>query len=168
VIFLREFLAVFNGNELVIGIIFACWMLLTGMGAMLGRAGQPSNKKNSTEISGFFLLGLLPMITVFMIRFLKTMVFPAGSMAGIVGILIFSASVLLCFCLLSGFLFTRLTVELSRKYGANLLGRSYAIESIGSIAGGLLFSFLLVYFLGTFQILFFILLLNLSVAVFIS
>ncbi len=86
-------------------------------------------------------------------------------MAGITGILIFSASVLLFFCLLSGYLFTRLTVELSRRYKANLLGKSYAIESMGSIAGGLLFSFLLVYFLGTFHILFLMLIINLSVAV---
>jgi len=165
VIFLREFLAVFNGNELVIGIIFACWMLLTGMGALLGRASPTPNKKNTIRISGFFLLGLLPLITVFMIRFLKNVVFPAGSMAGIAGVLIFSASVLLFFCLLSGFMFTRLTVELSRKFGANLLGQSYAIESIGSISGGLLFSFLLVYLLGTYQILFLILIINLAVAV---
>jgi spermidine synthase len=95
------------------------------------------------------------------------MVFPAGGMAGIVGILIFSASLLLFFCLLSGFLFTRLTVELSRKYSANLLGKSYAIESIGSIVGGLLFSFLFVYLLGTFQILFLVLIINLLVAVII-
>jgi len=165
VIFLREFLSVFNGNELVIGIIFACWMLLTGTGALIGRASPPSNTKNKTQISGFFLLGLLPLLTILIIRFLKNMVFPAGSMAGIAGILIFSASVLLFFCLLSGFLFTRLTVELSRKYSANLLGKSYAIESIGSIGGGLIFSFLLVYLLGTFQILFLMLIINLSVAV---
>ena len=165
VIFLREFLSVFHGNELVIGIIFACWMLLTGTGALIGQASPPTNTKNNTYISGFFLLGLLPLLTVFIIRFLKNMVFPAGSMAGISGILIFSASVLLFFCLLSGFLFTRLTVDLSRRYKANLLGRAYAIESIGSIVGGLFFSFLFVYFLGTFQILFLMLIINLSVAV---
>jgi spermidine synthase len=114
---------------------------------------------------GFFLLGLLPLLTVLIIRLLKNLVFPAGSMAGIAGILIFSASGLLLYCLLSGFLFTRLTVALSQKYGANLLSKSYAIESIGSIVGGLLFSFLLVYFLGTFQILFLVMIVNLSVAV---
>ncbi len=165
VIFLREFLSVFHGNELVIGIIFACWMLLTGTGALIGRTGPTANAKNLTHTTGFFLLGLLPMLTVIFIRLLKNIAFPAGSMAGIGGILIFSASMLLLFCLLSGFLFTRLTVVLSQKYGANLLGKSYAIESSGSIVGGLLFSFLLAYFLTTFQILFLVLIINLSVAV---
>ena len=165
VIFLREFLSVFHGNELVIGIIFACWMLLTGTGALIGRNSRPAKTKKKIHVAGFFLLGILPLLTVFVIRFLRNIVFPAGSMAGITGILIFSAFVLLFFCLLSGFLFTRLTVDLSRRYKANLLGRSYAVESIGSIAGGLLFSFLLVYLLGTFQILFLVLIINLSVAV---
>jgi spermidine synthase len=165
VIFLREFLSVFHGNELVIGIIFACWMLLTGTGALLGRSSPKAEGKNKIHITGFYLLGLLPLLTVFVIRFLKNIVFPAGSMAGVAGILIFSASVLLSFCLLSGFLFTSLTVALSRKYKSNLLGKSYAVESIGSIVGGLLFSFLLVYFLGTFQILFLVLIINLSVPV---
>ncbi len=165
VIFLREFLSVFHGNELVIGIIFACWMLLTGTGALIGHSSRPAKTKKNIHATGFFLLGILPLLTVFVIRFLRNIVFPAGSMAGITGILIFSAFVLLFFCLLSGFLFTRLTVDLSRRYKANLLGRSYAVESIGSIAGGLLFSFLLVYLLGTFQILFLVLIINLSVAV---
>ena len=164
VVFLREFLSVFHGNELVIGIIFACWMLLTGTGALMGRAEPPSSKIKIRFTAGFFLLGMLPLGTVFLIRFLKDMVFPAGSMTGITGILLYSALVLLPFCLLSGFLFTRLTTELSQKYKANLLGKSYVIESTGSIAGGLLFSFVLVYFLDSFQILFFILVLNLFVA----
>jgi spermidine synthase len=165
VIFLREFLSVFHGNELVIGIIFACWMLLTGTGALIGRSSLPAKTNKNIHSAGFSLLGILPLLTVFAIRFLKNIVFPAGSMAGISGILIFSASILLFFCLLSGFLFTWLTVDLSWKYKTNLLGKSYAIESIGSIVGGLLFSFLFVRFLGTFQILFLLLIINMSVAV---
>lgn len=164
VIFLREFLSVFHGNELVIGIIFACWMLLTGTGALIGRGNRTARVKDNAHTGSFFLLGILPLLTVFIIRLLKHLMFPPGSMAGIAGILIFSTSVLLFFCLLSGFLFTRLTVDLSRKYKSNLLGKSYAVESIGSIAGGLLFRFLFVYFLGTFQILFLVLIINLSAA----
>ena len=165
VIFLREFLSVFHGNELVIGIIFACWMLLTGAGALLGREFRAGKKKKDVNVMGFLVLGILPLLTVFAIRSLKNLVFPVGSMAGILGILLFSAALLLFFCLLSGFLFTRLTVGLSNKYRSNLLGKSYAIESIGSIAGGLLFSFLLVYILNTFQILFLLLIINLAVAI---
>ncbi len=165
VVLLREFLSVFHGNELVIGIIFTCWMLLTGTGALLGRSSQATKAGNKIHIGGFYMLGILPLLTVFAIRFLKNIVFPAGSMAGVTGILLFSASVLMFFCLLSGFLFTSLTVVISRKYKSNLLGKSYAIESIGSIVGGLLFSFLFVFLLDTFQILFLVVIINLLVPV---
>jgi hypothetical protein len=37
ILLLREFLTVFNGNELVIGVVLANWMVLTGIGAYLGK-----------------------------------------------------------------------------------------------------------------------------------
>ena len=37
IILLREFVSVFQGNELVIGVVLAGWMMLTGAGAFLGR-----------------------------------------------------------------------------------------------------------------------------------
>ena len=42
VFLLREFLSIFNGNELVLGIVLANWMLLTGTGAYLGKIGRAS------------------------------------------------------------------------------------------------------------------------------
>ena len=40
IILLREFLSVFHGNELVIGIVLAWWMVLTGTGSFLGRSSH--------------------------------------------------------------------------------------------------------------------------------
>ncbi len=37
IILLREFLSVFYGNELVIGIILGNWMIITGIGSYLGK-----------------------------------------------------------------------------------------------------------------------------------
>ena len=37
VILLREFLSIFFGNELVIGILLANWMLLTAIGSFAGK-----------------------------------------------------------------------------------------------------------------------------------
>ena len=36
VVVLREFIATADGNELVIGVVLALWMLLTGAGSLLG------------------------------------------------------------------------------------------------------------------------------------
>ncbi|MBN2189056.1 MAG: hypothetical protein JW699_06350, partial [Chitinispirillaceae bacterium] len=43
VIFLREYLTVFSGNELVIGLIFALWLLAAAAGSRAGRAFTFSN-----------------------------------------------------------------------------------------------------------------------------
>ncbi len=36
-VLLREMLAVYSGNELVMGVLLGSWLLLTGLGARLGR-----------------------------------------------------------------------------------------------------------------------------------
>ncbi len=165
VIFLREYLAVFHGNELVIGLILAAWLLLTGCGALIGRNIPSSGLKSNFTSAAFFFLGLIPILTVTGIRFFKNIVFPAGSITGIPGILLYSISGMFLFCILSGFLFTWLSAEISKKQRANLVNLSYGLESAGSIAAGILFSFLLVYILDTYQILFILLLLNLLTAI---
>jgi spermidine synthase len=164
VVFLREFLAVFHGNELVIGLVLAGWLVLTGTGAMLGM--NPLNTPGNSVLSpaAFLILGILPLLSVTGIRFFKNLVFPVGSMAGIPGITIYAAASMALFCLLSGFLFTWLSSEISMKYKSNLLNFTYALESIGSLAAGMLFSFVLVPLLNTFQILFIVLLANLAAA----
>ena len=162
VILLREYLAIFHCNELVIGVILAGWLLLTGTGALMGKNISPDLLNSRFPAVAFYMLGILPILTVFGIRFFKNIVFPVGSMSGIPGILLYSVAGMSVFCILSGFLFTWLSSWISIKHRSNLLNLSYAIESAGSIAAGLLFSFLLVHVLNTFQILFILLLLNLG------
>jgi len=40
IVLLREFLSIFYGNELVVGMILTNWMLLTGLGAYIGRISE--------------------------------------------------------------------------------------------------------------------------------
>ncbi len=160
IVFLREYLAIFHGNELVVGVILAGWLLLTGTGALIGKNIDPGSLRGNSPSYAFLLLGILPLITVLAVRFFKNLVFPVGSISGIPGILLYSIAGMSLFCLLSGFLFTWLSSWLSIKHGRNLLNLGYAVESAGSIAAGILFSFLLVHVLNTFQILFILFLLN--------
>ncbi len=60
VILLREFMAVFNGNELVIGLVLANWMILTGLGAFLGKFPLKIKKAFSVIVSGLLILSVLP------------------------------------------------------------------------------------------------------------
>ncbi|MFC2098300.1 fused MFS/spermidine synthase [Bacteroidota bacterium] len=165
VVLLREYLAIFHGNELVIGVILAGWLLLTGTGALIGKNISEHHMKSNFTSLAFLLLGILPLLTVVGTRIFKNFIFPLGSMTGIPGILIYSIAGMSIFCILSGFLFTWLSTRISMKHKSNLLNFSYATESAGSIFAGILFSFLLVYLLNTFQILFIILLMNLYIAI---
>jgi spermidine synthase len=46
VFLLREFLSVFYGEELVIGVLLSNWMILTGVGAYLSRSLASENMIN--------------------------------------------------------------------------------------------------------------------------
>ena len=43
IIFLRDFISVYNGNELIVGIILANWMFTTAIGAYLGKFIKKTN-----------------------------------------------------------------------------------------------------------------------------
>ena len=45
IILIREFLSVFYGNELILGIILANWLLLTGLGAYLGKFSEKMQQR---------------------------------------------------------------------------------------------------------------------------
>ncbi len=165
VVLLREYLSIFHGNELVIGIILSAWLLLTGTGALMGSKLTRESGGSRFPSIAFYLLGILPVLTVLGIRGFKNIAFPVGSMAGIPGILLYSLAGMFVFCILAGFLFTWLSSWISFRNRSNLLNFSYALESAGSIAGGIFFSFFLVHILNTFQVLFLVMLLNLGTAI---
>ncbi|MFH1319181.1 MAG: fused MFS/spermidine synthase [Bacteroidota bacterium] len=168
IILLREFLSVFYGNELVIGIILANWMLLTGIGSYFGKYSDRIANKTTSIIILQVLIAILPIITVFLLSSLRNIVFPVGGMISFIQILYSSFILLLPFCLISGFLFTLFCNLISEKYKANLISKVYSLEAIGSITGGLLFNFVLIYFLKTFQSLIVLMIINLTVSFILS
>lgn len=154
IILLREFLTFFNGNELVIGIILANWMLLTGLGAYLGRfIGNNENRIHWILIL-LGLLAFLPTITVFTLHIFWYTFFPPGMMAGIIHVFYYSLTILSPFCIISGMLFTLFAKEESFKTEENKIGDVYAWESLGSLIGGIILNFLLIWIFSTFQSLF--------------
>jgi spermidine synthase len=168
VIILREFMSIFSGNELVIGTILANWMILTGLGAYLGKAAVRIIHSKRFVFYAMALSGFIPIVTVFLLNYLKNIIFPVGTMIGFYQVIIFSFILLIPFCLLSGFLFTFYANNLSQKYGANLISRAYSIEAAGSLAAGILYSFFLIYFFRSLQSLAIILTINLIIALIYS
>jgi len=150
IILLREFLSVFYGNELVIGIILANWMLLTGLGAYVGRFSDRFKNKTTLTVVSHLFLGILPFVTVFLIYYLKNIAFPIGKIINPTEIFFGSLLLLAPYCILSGFLFTVFSSFLSHVLKSNQINNVYAKEAFGSIIGGLLFNFIFVIVLSSF------------------
>jgi spermidine synthase len=168
IVFIREFLNVFYGNELIFGIIIASWMLLTAVGAMIGKSSAKFRKKERMLIGLQLLSALFPLLSVFLLRWFRDFIFPPGIMLSPMDGVTVSLAFLLPYCLVSGYLFTFFSITLSEKLCSNQVSRVYYFDTIGSIAGGLVFNFFLVYFLNNLQILYVLLIINLTAAFAIS
>jgi spermidine synthase len=145
VFLLREFLSIFNGNELVLGIVLANWMLLTGTGAYLGRFFRTTRNHLSFVVFLQLLITLLPILTLVKLDLWHALVLPEGTMAGLTQIILASFIIQAPFCLLNGFLFSAYSSVVADTGLTDPAGRSYAIEATGSIAGGILVNFLILW-----------------------
>lgn len=157
ILLIREFLVSFYGNELSIGIIFACWLIWIGVGSTAGN--YIVKKMQNISLLFIVLLIVSPCISVLQIlsvKFVRIFLHAApGEYLSMLQLLGFAGAVLSVGCLLWGMLFT-LGAKLISPQKEQLwrgINRAYVLESIGSVAGGLLFSFVLSSTLSTFQIL---------------
>ncbi|HUI66554.1 MAG TPA: hypothetical protein VL126_17045, partial [Bacteroidota bacterium] len=151
IILLREFLSVFYGNELVLGIVLASWMILSGIGALLGGRSLHITSRQAFPPSALIAIGVIPLLTVFLLRLVRNLVYTPGSMIGVAQALSSSLVVLAPYCLLSGFLFVSFAATVSARTGRSATSAVYFWEAAGSAAGGVLFSVMLGGLLDTFQ-----------------
>jgi spermidine synthase len=132
---LRQFLDFFGGNELVIGLILAVWMLFTALGTW---AGSRLSRRPYSYRRLFIILGGLPFITLSLSYPIKHFLFSYGVQTGPWEILLFT-SILLPFCSVSGLLFSMLTgtnVTVNPHRPVNV----YSMEAVGFAVGGILFT----------------------------
>jgi spermidine synthase len=151
-VFIREFIGILSGNELIIGVVMAFWLLLTGWGAYTARDHDINLlilKRGAIILS---VTALLPVLLIGLLYWLKSQLFPPGTSIG-VGISI-PGIILLLFpiCFLSGYLFVALTGIFSKGENKQQVSKAYSLESLGSLTGGVLFSLLLGRFFNSFQI----------------
>lgn len=168
VFLIRECFSVLNGNELVIGIVMANWMLLTGAGAYAGRFFGRMKGKIPFLLFLQFLFSLLPMLMLLKLDLWKAISLPSGSMPGLIPVIRSMFLFQLPFCLLNGFLFVAYVHELSRITGKNASSGSYAIESVGGMFAGLLVNIFILNFSGMFVGLRILLVINLLVCLLFS
>ena len=165
VLVLREFLNLFAGNELVLGLILGNWLLLTGLGTLIGRWVHRLQNPHFWLILLQGALGLLPVLLIVLIRLSKT-IFLAGIAPGLGAIFCISLVLLLPYCLPAGFAL----VLCARLFddGSAAIGRAYVLDTLGGIVGGLLFSFLLVFYATPMQTATLLLVLNWTAALLLA
>ena len=159
VLFLREFLVSFGGNELSLGAALAAWLVSAGLSAFaLGRQADRINNKRFALAACFICLAVLLFLSLLEIRSIRHYL---GVVAGEVvslprmaeaGLLVFVPA-----CGLLGFMFS-LSCRLSNA------GKTYLLESLGSMAGGFSVSLYLIRVCGALQIIAFLAALALSTA----
>lgn len=151
VLILREFLFAFGGNELIIGIFLSVWMLATGAGAFTGRFAVADQTEHSGILYGVLTIGCAPVLLLFVIDFLRNIVFLPGTQPGIFQILISTLVILAAYCFVSGLVFSRLAILMKKTRNDNAFDKAYAAESTGSMTGGMLFTYFLAYLLDNFE-----------------
>lgn len=156
VVLLRELLMVFHGNELSIGIILAAWMAWVGAGSALGAvlAERTERVLAVLMLNAALLLPLLA-LTVLAIRGLRGWfdVLP-GAYLSLADIAAGSFIVLAPACLLIGMQFVllaKLWRQHDRADDTSGAGKTYVGEAAGNIVGGIVFTFVMVHALDSFQ-----------------
>ena len=170
IVFIREFLTSFSSDELSIGLVLASWLVCGALGSFL--LGKLSDKIKP----GYLIFWLAQILLIFLLpsgilciksarQFLQV---NPGQIIPFHIISISSFLILLPLCAILGFMFSLSCklYESERGFGAGSIARVYALESFGSMAGGLLVTFILVRLFNNLQIISILCLLNAGTGIF--
>jgi len=157
IVLMRELMVVFCGNEMSLGLMLASWLLWTaigssGLGRWATRTQAPRRLMAWLEVS----VGLAFPMAIYMARASKGVFQPVpGEILGPGPMALTSLVVVSVFCVLSGGLFavgSRLYAEEAGTSKTAGSSNVYLLEALGSGAGGVLASLLLIRYFTSFQI----------------
>ncbi|MCX6356259.1 MAG: MFS transporter [Candidatus Aureabacteria bacterium] len=155
VTFVREFLVVFLGNELCLGIIFSSWFMGIALGAAVSaRRARGAVAGERAFLSLAITLALISPFVLIVIRLIRSLLsVPPGEYIPFARLLISTWFLIIPFSFFIGLAFPFACLLRIGERGVRNVGRVYVLESLGSIAGGALFSFALVGRVSTVHIL---------------
>ncbi|MFH0758761.1 MAG: fused MFS/spermidine synthase [Bacteroidota bacterium] len=146
-VLLREYIKSLHGNELVIGIFLALWMVLTALGARAGSVYKP-RISGPTLLKTLVILSGFPVVIYLLLVFLTRFILPPGMIPGILSSLSYML-LIIPFTLVSGFLFSYFTRAVR---GQKVDATFYMLDALGSLAGGILFGLVLVFLFNNIQV----------------
>ncbi|HAZ32161.1 MAG TPA: hypothetical protein DCY61_05670 [Dehalococcoidia bacterium] len=171
VLLIRELIINFQGNELSLGVILANWLLLIAVGSWgLGRFADRLPTRASIFVITQILFCLILPAQLLLARTINNLIgIEPGEIVALIPIFYSSLMVLAPLCILHGFQFALgcRILAAGRKNRATQVGRIYVAEATGGVAGGVAFTYLLVHYLHPFEIALFVVLLNLTAALFL-
>ncbi|MEW6079006.1 MAG: hypothetical protein AB1724_14425 [Thermodesulfobacteriota bacterium] len=144
---IREFLALLAGNEFVIALIFFIWLMAGGAGTLLAyRITHRLFLPSIPRLAGVSLLAAaMSPALLLTIRLLRDVVFVHGSEAGFYPTLLYTLVTVSPYSLLIGFALPYSLFVLRRESPGYTGTTVYIMDNIGDVAGGALFSFVLLF-----------------------
>lgn len=168
---LRETISTFYGNEIFISIILGSWLIWVAVGSkVLGKIVNKAKNTKAMLINIHILIGICFFIEIFLIRYIKTLSGFPGEIPNLIYSFISAALIPAPLCLILGLWWTtavQTLVSLHKKAEVNIINKSYLLEILGFILGGILFSFALIQ-VQEFITASILILLNLSAAVILA
>ena len=146
---IREFLSQFHGNEITISLVLFCWLLLTGFGSLIAKFVKRSSLPLYSLVT--LLIALWPLPQIIFIREFREAIFIHGASFGFYQIFFYIMATTTPYCLMVGFILPYAQKILNHNHYHFTSGKLYITDSIGDITGGLVFSFILVYWFKPFK-----------------
>jgi len=155
-ILLRETLIVFSGNEFSIGIIIGSWIVWEALGAFFGGKTSDRIREHGRLLSWLMLLFSVAFpLSIYLTRIMKILMGVSPDMGvGIVETLYYSLIIFFPTGFFHGMLFTVACGMLSKinESASSSIGKVYFYEMLGTIAGGVLVSYILIPMFNSFEI----------------
>jgi spermidine synthase len=132
VVFIRELLTVFSGNELSIGLVLCCWLLAGAAGAFLFPVLSPRARGEAVFPSLLAFAGLYMPVAVIATGFIRPWFgLVPGEIAPVAPLILSTFLLVLPLCACLGFMFGLACAKTEGN-----AGKVYALESAGSLLGG--------------------------------
>lgn len=153
---LRELLVSFYGNELTLGVILANWVILEAGGVfIIGKIIDKVRNKINVFIALEVIFSLLLPVSVYLCRVYKGILgIPVGEAMGLSAIFWVSLFIILPVSFCHGALFSA-GCKISSMYTkepAASIGKVYAWETLGTILGGIIMTYLFIPYLNSFAV----------------
>lgn len=155
ILLVREFLIIFSGNEFSMGVILANWLILEAFGSLyIGRIAEKVKNKLETFTLITLLFSISLIVAIYLIRILKgIMGVSIGESVGFLPMFYSSFLILFPVSILHGALFT-FSCHIYSMFSdqeTSAVGKVYSYETVGTVIGGIVGTYIIIPYLDTFQ-----------------